>query len=239
MPVPGCYDAQVEIDWAMRGLLVEILIEIHHEFRLQEATLFLAVNILDRYCSRQPIKGDELLLVGCVALFVAAKFRETQDRQPALGSFVSACEEHYSIEDFTTLEGKLLHALDWTVDHPDVCTFICTTLAGTPSAARLEHLSIFIAETMLFQRQYMETRPSHIAQSARALAEYIVEYVSPSSVSPKILDRQEFSHIYNLLAKPREVLIHKYASSNMSKAYLKAVMCLCLVKVDSMLYMCL
>ena len=41
-------DNQKELQWKMRGILVDWLIEVHTKFRLLPETLFLAVNIIDR-----------------------------------------------------------------------------------------------------------------------------------------------------------------------------------------------
>ncbi|GLE03368.1 hypothetical protein PINS_up012258 [Pythium insidiosum] len=54
----------------MRAILVDWLIEVHHSFKLQEETLFLAVNYLDRFLSAERVPRKTLQLVGIGALFV-------------------------------------------------------------------------------------------------------------------------------------------------------------------------
>lgn len=52
MPDIASLEIQTEIQWFMRPYLLDFLLEAHHAFRLLPETLHLAVNLLDRYCSR-------------------------------------------------------------------------------------------------------------------------------------------------------------------------------------------
>lgn len=46
-------------------------------FELVEETLFLTVNLVDRFLEKQTVKKDKLQLVGLVALLLASKYEET------------------------------------------------------------------------------------------------------------------------------------------------------------------
>lgn len=46
-------DQQPELQWYMRPYLVDFLIEIHQQHRLRPETLYLALNIVDRYVSKR------------------------------------------------------------------------------------------------------------------------------------------------------------------------------------------
>jgi len=49
LPNPQYMENQKELQWKMRSILVDWIIEVHLKFRLLPETLFLAVNIIDRY----------------------------------------------------------------------------------------------------------------------------------------------------------------------------------------------
>ena len=49
LPNPSYMENQKELQWKMRSILVDWIIEVHLKFRLLPETLFLAVNIIDRY----------------------------------------------------------------------------------------------------------------------------------------------------------------------------------------------
>ena len=48
----------------------------HLKFKLKEETLFLAVNIIDRYLSQQTITKEKFQLLATTALFIATKYEE-------------------------------------------------------------------------------------------------------------------------------------------------------------------
>ena len=43
---------QVDINEKMRGILVDWIIEVHLRFKLKPETLFLCINIIDRYLEK-------------------------------------------------------------------------------------------------------------------------------------------------------------------------------------------
>jgi hypothetical protein len=52
------------------------MISVHLKFKLKEETLFLAINIIDRFLSQQTITKDKFQLIATTALFIATKYEE-------------------------------------------------------------------------------------------------------------------------------------------------------------------
>ena len=69
-------ESQKELAWKMRGILTDWLIQVHVRFRLLPETLFLCVNIIDRFLSARVVSLAKLQLVGVTCMFIAAKFEE-------------------------------------------------------------------------------------------------------------------------------------------------------------------
>jgi cyclin-A len=63
---------QKDISPAMRAILVDWLVEVTDEFKLQADTLYLAVSYIDRFLTTDAITWDRLQLLGVTALLVAA-----------------------------------------------------------------------------------------------------------------------------------------------------------------------
>lgn len=59
-----------------REILINWLIIIQVEFNLLPETLFITINIIDRYLSKQKITLNQLQLLGITAMFIASKFQE-------------------------------------------------------------------------------------------------------------------------------------------------------------------
>lgn len=60
----------------MRSILVDWLVEMHLKFRLLPESLFLAINIMDRFMSIETVQIDRLQLLATGSLFIAAKYEE-------------------------------------------------------------------------------------------------------------------------------------------------------------------
>ncbi|KAK4710094.1 hypothetical protein R3W88_004607 [Solanum pinnatisectum] len=69
-------EQQSEISDNMRGVLIDWIIEVHDKFELKEETLFLTVNLLDRFLEKQVVAKNKLQVVGLVAFLIAGKYEE-------------------------------------------------------------------------------------------------------------------------------------------------------------------
>lgn len=83
---------------SMRAILVDWLIEVHIKFKLLPETLFLTVNIIDRFLTIvKPIKRAKLQLVGVTALMIATKYEEIYP--PTIKDLVYITDNAYSKEE--------------------------------------------------------------------------------------------------------------------------------------------
>ena len=65
-------ERQPEITPTMRSILVDWLVEVADEFKLQQETLFLTVSYIDRFLSKMEVPGGKLQLVGTAAMLIAS-----------------------------------------------------------------------------------------------------------------------------------------------------------------------
>lgn len=67
---------QTDINTKMRSILIDWLIDVHRKFELMPETLYLTVNIIDRYLSTRIVSRRELQLVGISSMVIASKYEE-------------------------------------------------------------------------------------------------------------------------------------------------------------------
>ena len=60
----------------MRGILLDWLVDVHLKFKLSPETLFMSVNLIDRYLEKVAISRSKLQLLGVSALFISCKYEE-------------------------------------------------------------------------------------------------------------------------------------------------------------------
>lgn len=73
LPNSNYMSIQTDITARMRAILIDWIVEVHQKFKMQPQTLYICVNVLDRYLERKVVKRDELQLIGCAALLAASK----------------------------------------------------------------------------------------------------------------------------------------------------------------------
>lgn len=201
----------------MRPYLLDFLVEAHAAFQLLPETLFLAVNLLDRYCSRRVVYKRHYQLVGCAALLIAAKYGDKKDRVPTVRELKSMCCSLYDDEMFTQMEWHVLQTLNWMVGHPTVDAFLQLALSEVAYDSEVEHLTLYIAEIALFHKEFVSTRPSVLARSALALARCILSRTqAKTSDWAGAYDPQTVMSLSNHLYQPSQVLSRKYASMHLS-----------------------
>ncbi|ETO23753.1 CYC2-like cyclin [Reticulomyxa filosa] len=67
---------QKDINSNMRSILLDWIIDVHQRFDLLPATLYLCVNLLDRYLRTTQVGRAKLQLTGCACLWLASKYHE-------------------------------------------------------------------------------------------------------------------------------------------------------------------
>lgn len=63
---------QPDVTYTMRAILVDWLVEVAQEYKLQNETLYLAVSFIDRFLSLMSVVRAKLQLLGTAAMFVAS-----------------------------------------------------------------------------------------------------------------------------------------------------------------------
>lgn len=122
---------QPDITAKMRSILIDWLVAVHQKFRLLQETLYLTVNIIDRFLSAKPVKRHKLQLVGVTAMLVAAKYEECIEI-PRASDFVFITDEAYTREEILQMEALILKVIAFDVTVPSPLAF----LARYMSAAR-------------------------------------------------------------------------------------------------------
>ncbi len=91
---PVYMEDQPFIDERCRSIVVDWLVEVHMKFKLELETLYLTINITDRYLAKAEVKKLKLQLVGVTALLIASKYEEIYP--PELRDLVYICDKAYS-----------------------------------------------------------------------------------------------------------------------------------------------
>ncbi|KAL3450177.1 cyclin-like protein [Aspergillus insuetus] len=218
LPDVESIDIQTEIQWFMRPYLLDFLIEAHTAFQLLPSTLFLTVNLLDRYCSKRVVYKRHYQLVGCAALLIAAKYGDKKDRVPTIRELKSMCCSLYDDDMFIQMEWHVLQTLGWTIGHPTVDSFLQMAVLDTPYDPEVEHLALYISEISLFHREFVSKPSFDLARASLALARCILNRPQPRHTEwAAQYDSMTLVGLSQQLHQPSQVLSRKYSSSHYSR----------------------
>ncbi|XP_019434553.1 PREDICTED: G2/mitotic-specific cyclin S13-7-like [Lupinus angustifolius] len=158
--------SQPDINMKMRSILVDWLIEVHRKFELMPETLYLTLNIIDRFLSMKAVPRRELQLVGISSMLIACKYEEIW--APEVNDFVYIADNAYVREHILIMEKTILSKLEWYLTVPTPYVFLIRYIkASTPSDKEIENMVFFLAELSLMDYSAMINYcPSLIAASA-------------------------------------------------------------------------
>ncbi|XP_042431137.1 G2/mitotic-specific cyclin-2-like isoform X3 [Zingiber officinale] len=161
---PDYMSHQFDINEKMRAILIDWLIEVHYKFELMDETLFLTVNILDRFLARKTVVRKKLQLVGVTALLLACKYEEVC--VPVVEDLILISDKAYTREEILEMERLMVNTLQFNLSVPTPYVFLRRFLKAAASDKKLELLSFFIIELCLVEYKMLKFHPSLLAAAA-------------------------------------------------------------------------
>ncbi|XP_035723781.1 cyclin-A2-like isoform X2 [Vespa mandarinia] len=173
-PKPGYMKKQPDITYLMRLILVDWLVEVAEEYRLQTETLYLAVSYIDRFLSYMSVVRAKLQLVGTAAMFIAAKYEEIYP--PDVGEFVYITDDTYTKKQVLRMEHLILRVLSFDLTVPTPLAFLKDYCISNNLSEKIKFLAMYLCELSLLEADpYLQYLPSHLAASAVALARHTLQ----------------------------------------------------------------
>ena len=163
-------DQQGDINRKMRSILVDWLVDVHHRFKLQPLTLWLTVNILDRYLMQVQTMRSKLQLVGVSAMFIACKYEEMFP--PFLRDCVCITDFAYEREDVLVMEKQILITLNYNIFVPTGFHFLSRYLNAIDASENLRHIASYYAERNLQEYDSLNHEPHKVAATSLFAASY-------------------------------------------------------------------
>ncbi|CAH8390338.1 unnamed protein product [Eruca vesicaria subsp. sativa] len=155
---------QIDLNEKMRAILIDWLIEVHDKFDLMNETLFLTVNLIDRFLSKKAVMRKKLQLVGLVALFLACKYEEVS--VPLVEDLVLISDKAYTRSDVLDMEKTMLSTLQFNVSLPTQYPFLRRFLKAAQADKKCEVLASFLIELALVEYEMLRFPPSLLAATA-------------------------------------------------------------------------
>jgi len=209
---PVYMEDQSFINERMRSILVDWLVEVHLKFKLVPETLYLTINVLDRYLAKTEVSRPKLQLVGVTALLIASKYEEIYP--PELRDLVYICDRAYSKVEILEMEEIILKKLEYQITIPSAHAFLVRYLKAAHADKKIVQLSCFILDGTLQSYNMLHYLPSQLAAAAVFIAR---RTVGRNAWSPTLLKYAQYRE-EDIMPVARAVLAEKSSSSNELRA---------------------
>ncbi len=168
MPNPHYMDQQAELQWSMRSVLMDWVIQVHLRFHLLPETLFLCVNIIDRFLSVKTVSVGKLQLVGATGLLVASKYEETNC--PSVSEMVYMLDGGYTADEILRAERFMLGILSFELGWPGPLSFLRRVSKADEYDLETRTLAKYFLEASIVDERFVACPPSFLAAGAHCLA---------------------------------------------------------------------
>ncbi|KAJ6144764.1 G2/mitotic-specific cyclin-4 [Penicillium chermesinum] len=173
LPTADYMNSQNELQWSMRAVLMDWLVQVHFRFALLPETLFLCVNFIDRFLSNKIISLGKLQLVGATALFIASKYEEIQP--PSVHEIVYMVDGGYTADEILKAERFMLNILNFDLGWPGPMSFLRRISKADDYDLETRTVAKYFLELTIMDERFVSTPPSFSSAGAHCLARLMLQ----------------------------------------------------------------
>ncbi|CAD5233769.1 unnamed protein product [Bursaphelenchus xylophilus] len=154
----------IKTRWAQknRAIAVDWLVEIQEMFKFNHETLYLGVNVMDRYYSKTPFHdNNKVQLVAICSIFVASKYEERAP--PFLEDLCYLCRDIFTITQIREMEIEILQTIGFDLSAPLSYSFLRRYSRAIKGDMQLLTTARYALEESLHFVQFCRVSPSRIA----------------------------------------------------------------------------
>ena len=157
-----------------RGIIFQWLVKNNHKWKLNDDTIFMAMNILDRYISKYKVENSEFQLVAISSYLIASKYEDIYP--PYIDELSQICNFIYTNDDIIRKEYEILSGLNFDILYNSSYKFL-TFLHSIADKENMQlfYLAQFILELSIENVDILEYSQSKRACAALFLAKKIMQ----------------------------------------------------------------
>jgi hypothetical protein len=166
---------QAEFTLKHRAILIDWIHSTHSRFKLRPETLFLSIQLLDRYLTVRSIRVSQMQLLGLTVLFLSCKYEEIYS--PDLSELLTTCDNVFLKDQVVMLEKDVLKALDFAITKPNSLKFFYRFAEICEVKESLFTFGLYLLE-LSFDHRMVKFKPSVIASAAICLSHVLFHKAS-------------------------------------------------------------
>ena len=155
---------QRDINENVRAILVDWIISVHAKFKLLPETLFLTINLIDRYFSLFNVLKSDVQLVGVAALLISTKYEEIYP--PNVKDFIYLTDNTYTRAQILAMEQDILFHLQFEIQQTSSYRFLERYWKISQADTVTFFLAQYLLELALLDSKMNQYKPSLLASTA-------------------------------------------------------------------------
>lgn len=163
---------QPDVNEKMRAILIDWMVDVNLKFKLKDDSLFLAVNIVDRFLEKEIVKRQKLQLVGVTAMLIASKYEEIYP--PEMKDYIYICDNAYTKAEILSMEQHILNVLGYNLNVTSPYRFLNYFYHKFNPGAKVYNMSLYFIELSLLEYKFLKYKPSSCAASALYLSNRLI-----------------------------------------------------------------
>ena len=152
---------QNDIKESMRCILIDWIISLQNKFFKKSKTLFLTINLIDRYLSKKPILRTKFQLLGVSSLFIAFKYEEIYMKN--ILDFVELTARAFNKNEILDMEKTIIDLVEFNLDLPLSNEFFDILSTVYKFNKKEYNLGCFLLEAFLLDINCCKYKQSQIA----------------------------------------------------------------------------
>lgn len=165
---------------SMRAILIDWLVEVHEKFQCYPETLFLTINLMDRFLSKNKVTLSKLQLLAVTSLFIAAKFEEVN--LPKLSDYAYITDGAASKNDIKNAEMFMLTSLEFNIGWPNPMNFLRRISKADRYDFHTRSIAKFLLEFIMCCHRFVDLKPSVTSAMAMFIAKRITQVDDSRSI---------------------------------------------------------
>ena len=159
---------QKALNQKMRAILIDWIVDVHKKYKLKPETLYLTVNIIDRFLSKQTVTTVKLQLVGVVSLLIASKYEDIHP--PLVKELADITDGAYVPNQLISMENQILSFLNFDLFYPTQWHFLECYKKKLNLNGNIFYLAWYLMELGLIDYNLINYKGSIIASTVVMLS---------------------------------------------------------------------
>ena len=172
LPDPNYLQMQRNLRPKMRSILVDWMVEVHLKFKLLPETLYLSINIMDRFLSKELVQVDRLQLLATGSLFIAAKYEEVYS--PSIKNYAYVTDGAFSEDEILGAERFILEILNFNMSYPNPMNFLRRISKADDYDVNTRTIGKYLLEVTVIDHKFIGYLPSLCAAAAMFISRKMI-----------------------------------------------------------------